>query len=331
MSKYRVLGFDLSRTSTGVSIFELEGDKIKLDMLFSIKQYKAENFNRLYHCSKSLLMEQLGNILSEQEGEFTVAFELPVYGSYSSELQFYLTQEFLELCYNLNVNVVGYSPFFIKKFVKLFATDKKVKYPGRLQKNHIRDIYKRFVQILNKDVLPDSLDIEDSDSMDALFIGLIGIIFQSKYLTPPVIKQDMDLESLAAGGFKSLFIEGEEYYRGLYLEDIENTKFSNFIFNDKDIPLSKQFKLLLKDAFDHKHLSLRSKTFYPYGLLDILTEYMIKFYEKDPESFFKYFVKYFHTTRKNLEKNINGHATQCLVKNPGKLFLYPDMCINVVN
>ena len=121
----RFIGIDLSKKSTGVSIVDIDNKNLKIVDNYSIRHKKALSFNKLYFYIKDVLIGKLEKIFRSQRCQFSVAFEFVVFSDYTSELQFYLTQELLKLCYKYNINAVGYSPHFLKKFVKLFVGDGK--------------------------------------------------------------------------------------------------------------------------------------------------------------------------------------------------------------
>jgi hypothetical protein len=310
INKYKIIGVDLSKASTGISLVEVEDFNLKILKVFSLKQFLVQEFNKFYFYSKNVLINEIEKILKKHGNNCSVAFEFNIFGSYASELQFYLTQELIALCFKYHIDMVGYSPFFLKKFIKSFVTNKEIKYPGRLNKNHIRSIYERFIYPLNETILPVSKNISDDDSMDALFLGLLGSIFQGKFL------------SEKRHSYKIL-VEDPNYYHTKFVEEIEEFKLNNFRYNDMGIEFRDQFKLLLKDA-KRNHLSLESKIFFPFHKLNLLTEEMISWRLKNKVDFYFFWEPHLHRKSRWLEEKYSlDRDFVCLCNKKGKIFLYP--------
>lgn len=323
MEPYRIIGVDLAKASTGVSIVEVEKYNLKVIDVFSIKSDKWGNFNKLYFYAKDFLNKELKKIFDQQKCKFSVAVEFNIFSSYSSELGFYLTQELLHLCYKENIDVVGYSPMFLKKFVKFFVTDGK-KYPSSLEKEHIRDIYEKYVYPLNKNILPESNRIKDSDSMDALFLSILGSILQNVIMGEEysLRKSQMSLKNILNHEFEELFLIHDNYYMSKYLEKINNFKFNNFKINETGVNFGKQFKSFIGDTRKKDHLTLRSKFFFPFNLLAILTNKMRVFRTERPEEFYDFWTKYLGSRTSYLKKRIPLEKEfVCLFNKKGDFFL----------
>lgn len=321
----RVIGLDISKSSTGVSIVSIDNKNLKLVDIFSIKPKKSNSFNKLHFYPKNLLIEELRKVFRKQECKFSVAFEFPIFSHYTSELQYYLTQEVLDLCYKEGVDIVGYSPAFLKKFVKLFVLDRK-KYPPHLEKKHMRDIYVRYLYPLNRKVIPCPDLIKDDDSMDAFYLSILGSVLQSSFLeqVKDAIFNPITIEGLLNHTFDSLLLTKANYYRDLYLNSINDFKFNNFKFNDAGLTFGKQFKYLIKDSIVNNHLTLRSKMFFPFGVLEVLTCKMKVLKMENSEEFYEFWVKYLGTRRNHLKKVISDKDDFTFLFNKGgHYFIYP--------
>lgn len=325
MNNTRVIGIDLSKSSTGISIIDtVDNGNLKVVDNYSIKPLKAADFTKLYFYVKNILMAELKELFKSQEVDFSVAFEFNIFSNYMSELHFYLTQELLNLCHRLNIDAVGYSPHFLKKFVKLFVTDGK-KYPSYLDKPHIRDIYETYVYPLNKNVLPEFSKIKDSDSMDALFLGIMGSVLQAQYLKYSAYSHiyPMTLDNILQHKFDSFLLTQCNFYRDIYLQDISQFHFNNFRFNNLCMDFGEQFKELIKDSKNNKHLTLMSHMFFPFGILYLMTCKMRVFRSKYPEKFYEFWAKYVGSRVSYLKKKFPlDKEFVCLFNNKGDYFLY---------
>lgn len=326
MGLYNVVGVDLSKSSTGISIAQVDNGNLSIVDNYSIKPIKQEEFTKLHFYVKNMLMIEIAEIFNALGSNFTVAFEFPVFSNYTSELQYYITQEFLNLCHSMNINTVGYSPSFLKKFIKLFVTDGR-KYSSYLDKPEIRDIYERYVYPLNADVLPESLLVKDDDSMDALFLSILGSILQAYYLKVPPNEYpniDIDIQRILNHRFDYLLLTNCNYYRDKYLSYINEFEFHNFKFNNEGVIFGKQFKGLIKDSKDNKHLTLGSRMFFPFGIMNDLTKRMKRFRVYETENFYEFWTKYLGSRVSYLKNKFPlDQDFECLINKRGHYFLYP--------
>lgn len=323
-NNYTIVGLDLSKTSTGVSIVEVNNNSLKILDIFSVRvDYKRE-INKTYFYAKDLLIKEITKVFDSLEGSnFSVAIESNIYSDYMSELQFYLTQEILLLCYTKGVNVVGYSPMSLKMFVKLFITDGR-KYPACLEKEDIREIYENYLIPLNKDVLYESSRIIDSDSMDAFFLALLGSIFQRNITVDlsHLIDQEITHQGILDHKFDELLLIDHNYYYYNYFKEIWDFTYDNFKFNGEGLIFGKQFKKFIIKTRDKQHLTLSSKLFFPFSFSSILNQKMKEFREKRPEEFFDFWTKYLGTRKKLLKSKLPLEKDfLCLFNKRGDYFL----------
>jgi len=329
MDGYRVIGLDLSKKSTGVSVMGVENNALIVEEVFSIKQFKVDNFNKLYFYSVNLLMVELEKVFQKYNYDFTVALEFNTFGDFSSELQFYLTQAVLDLCYKNHIDVVGYAPLFLKKFIKFLVLDKNIRkkdYFGIIDKVKIRKIYETVLYPLNEGVIPVPKELKDDDSIDAFFLGLLGSIFHKDlgFIHLDALNSPMNIESLGQKKFDSLLITDSEYYRNKYLSWIQDFKFINIELNSSGVKFGKQYKEMLKDMDNNKYLALESKIFFPFSKLQYLTYKMRAFRLKNPKEFESYWVNRLKTRSSWFRSKYPEDRDIILLCNKkGEIFLYP--------
>lgn len=324
IDNYIIVGLDLSKTSTGVSIIKVNNRLLKVLDIFSIRADYKREINKSYFYAKEMLIEEISKVFDSLKGlNFSVAIENNTFSDYMSELQFYLTQETLLLCYNRGINVVGYSPMSLKMFIKLFVTDGK-KYPPILEKEDIREIYENYLVPLNKEVLFESNKIIDSDSMDAFFLALLGSIFQKDITVglSHLIDREITYKGILNHEFDELLLMNHNYYYYNYFKQIWNFNYENFKFNGGGVAFGKQFKSFIMKTRDKQHLTLSSKLFFPFSFSSVLDQKMREFRKYRPEEFFDFWTKYLGTRKSLLKSRLSLKKDFiCLFNKRGDYFL----------
>jgi hypothetical protein len=287
-TKY-ILSLDISKKSTGLSIFEIEEikdkqidtpiKKLKLYFITSIKLKRADNYNKFYFLAKDRLLEEIDKIFLKFKlcsKNISVAIEAPAYGAYVSELQVYLTQEVLNYLYHHHINTVLYAPNTLKKFIKNCAL--KDSYKGIIKKNHINTIYNKYIYECNSEIVPETKELDD-DSKDAFFLGLFGSLVQVPFLNY-IRTIDTDLRKKDYSSFYEYYqlsiFKNPDYFSDAFIKSCENLiKYKGIEFGGDNY--YKTFKDLFKALVKKEHMSLKNIFFYPFGYI-LEVQIMLKYH-----------------------------------------------------
>ena len=270
MKEQYIIGLDLSKASTGFSLFSISPDntlKYLSSGDFSFKEpHRKNSYTKLYSRAKIIILGKLSEWFEIQRSTYglhsentTVSLEAPIFSQFSSEIQFYLNHCVLEYFDSLHIDVVGYVPLNIKLFAKccaegfVFEKSKKA-----LTKDQMKDIYQKYLFKLNPKSLPSAEDMSD-DEIDAIYIALTGAICHTRFLPIPSTKED-----IGEGLYKD-----KDAFLDDFKENTSSLKFKGIKFAKK-LSVHDQFKPLFKNLIGTNHLTLRSKHYYPYSQVNHL-------------------------------------------------------------
>lgn len=281
MDDQYIIGLDLSKSSTGFSLFSIS-DKGSIKHLssgdFAFTGHSKTSYTKQYSRAKVIIMDKLSKWLQDQIDTYgltpdntTVSLEAPIFSSFASEIQFYFNQCVLEYFDDRHMDVVGYPPMTIKLFAKCCAEG--VKFGKKaLTKDQMREIYDNHLHKLNPKSLPPSEDMSD-DEIDAIFIAFIGIVCHSKYLPFPSEKKHVGI---------GLYREKDSFLESMK-EEAPTLKFKGIIFS-KTNSIYDQFKPVFDKMIGTNHLTLRSKHYYPYAQTHYLSNSLKLISGKDLEA-----------------------------------------------
>lgn len=270
MDKQYVIGLDLSKSSTGFSLFSILPDntiKYLSSGDFSFKEpHRKNSYTKLYSRAKIIIMEKLSEWFEAQQSihglnslNTTVSLEAPIFSAFASEIQFYFNHCVLEYFDSLNIDVVGYPPLNIKLFAKCcaegFVFPKSRK---SLTKDQMKEIYQNYLFKLNPKSLPCAEEMSD-DEIDAIYIALTGIVCHTRFLPITSTKEDVGI-----GLYKD-----KESFLDDFKENTPYLKFKGIVFA-KELTVYDQFKPLFKNLIGTKHLTLQSQHYYPYAQVNYL-------------------------------------------------------------
>ena len=329
-NKEMVIALDLSKKSTGVAAVSNTQGKIKVEGLWTITSPEKEQYTKLeFFLIKNTTRELniiIENILKENKN-VSIALEYPVFGSHNYELGYYLMQEALAVADANNLDVVGYSPPLLKSFIKYCSYNQK--YGGSLEKDQIRRIYEQDLYPINKNDLPSGSDINGSDEMDALFLGLMGLIIQAPYLRKfgelDIFKMMADLsfdQLLKTKESKELFLHGEYYMDTIRAKYLDLEGFKNIIFDQEHTPIYDQFKEIYKRIFTNEQLSLNYNYFFPMNKMTALSKIAEHYHRINEESFYNYIAVKMGISAKGVENKLNRIGNHRILFNKmGRLFI----------
>lgn len=254
-----LLSLDLSKKRTGYAIYsrDLLHNTLRYHESGTISLAERMHYNRDYHRAGAVLVESLRALTHPDRGLTVdmVAFEAPIFGNTSSELQFFLTQVVLAWCREMNLDAVGYSTMLIKSFAKQWAPDPTA-LPARMQKVDMYDVYVDHVRPGNEALLPDLPPSSSDDEVDALYLGLLAAHTQAVYLAPTFTSPSPD-----STWDSVLWGSGDHYAQHFRLHGLARPE------NLRAPKLTK----LAADLRKNNHLSTASPLFYPYQKMAALT------------------------------------------------------------
>lgn len=288
-----VVALDLSKSSTGVCFAAVSPDgRFWVKDLFSIRIPQARMYSKLYHRAKDKTIAVFDQAMKEwgiAPQNTTITIEAPIFTGTQSELQFYLTESFLEWCDTHGFDVIMYSVTQVKSFIQhsSYTAGKLKKVKGKMDKEHIRRVYERYTFPINK-WLPDPANVADDDQMDALYQALMGALFHVPFLTVG----DLELPNTSESFFETLgdrlLLKSGDWYHCQLRAWSDRPYFPRWQMS----PVEKvrvQYKRVWKNLLRVDHMSLKSPLFYPFAKVAQLERALKGYLEKEGKGFLQQF------------------------------------------
>lgn len=265
-----ILALDLSKKRTGYSVTRYDTATQTASFITSgvLLIPQQTNYSKYYFRAKTHLVELIAELVPLYGPFDALAFETPIFGHTSSELQFYLTQEVLNFAWTHNLDAVGYSPMLLKSFAKQWTTEPTSRAPDKAE---LYRIYADHVYPGNEGLLP-HLDLKTSDDqVDAVYLGLMALLAQGALTDRPAIPTLTGHEDtwLTQHGHHYLFTENDALHRTFVAQGL--TSITNLCLpkpEGRARPLTKFGQDLKRNEF----LRLSMSFHYPFARLHGLAQ-----------------------------------------------------------
>lgn len=257
---YRVMGFDISKSSPGYSYIEVENGNLVEIETGVIDVNNRGKITKEYFIYFELLREEIEKLIYSKlrgvgviRNNCHIVFESSVFHHQQSELLYFLNQSLLISAKKAGINTIGLPPSRLKMLIRSLSSEKCGK---DINKKQINTIYKKYIYSKFKSVKGVVENIKTDDEVDALFLALFGMEFFSKTLNIP--KNINTLDDIK----KYLLLEDDGLSRQMYKNKMGVLVFPKTTKN-------KSVDKILKDN-SFVPLSIQSNYFYPFYFEEML-------------------------------------------------------------